>query len=89
MKRQFTNLDFSQCIFSDMLAISFPYPMPIAKHPSRKTKMGDKRAEKFIMAASANDTEEEGRSVQTPIRFPPSLLARIGRAAKKEGRQPE
>lgn len=59
--------------------------MTIAKRPSRKTKMSDKRAEKFIMAASADDTEEEGRFVQTPIRFPPSLLARIDRAAKKRG----
>ena len=59
--------------------------MAIAKRPSRKTKMSDKRAEKFIMAASASETEEEGRFVQTPIRFPPSLLARIDRAAKKRG----
>jgi hypothetical protein len=48
------------------------------------TKPPDKRAEKFIMAASANDTEED-RFVQTPIRFPPALLARIDRAAKKRG----
>jgi len=47
--------------------------------------MSDKRAEKFIRAASANETEEEGRFVQTPIRFPPALLARIDRAAKKRG----
>ena len=59
--------------------------MAIAKHPSRKTKMNDKRAEKFIMAASATDTEQDGRFIQTPIRFPPSLLARIDRAAKKRG----
>ena len=59
--------------------------MTIAKHPSRKTKTSDKRAEKFIMAASPSETEEEGRFVQTPIRFPPSLLARIDRAAKKRG----
>ena len=59
--------------------------MAIAKHPSRKTKMSDKRAEKFIMAASATEVEQEGRFIQTPIRFPPSLLARIDRAAKKRG----
>ena len=59
--------------------------MAIAKHPSHKTKTNDKRAEKFIMAASATDTEQDGRFIQTPIRFPPSLLARIDRAAKKRG----
>ena len=59
--------------------------MPIAKGPYRKTKMSDKQAEKFIMAASAKHTEEEGRFVQTPIRFPPALLARIDRAAKRRG----
>jgi len=59
--------------------------MPIAKTPSRKTKMSDRRAEKFIMAAAGNETEEEGRFVQTPIRFPPDLLARIDRVAKKRG----
>lgn len=59
--------------------------MTVAKHPSRKTKMSDKWAEKFIMAASANESEEEGRFIQTPIRFPPDLLARIDRAAKKRG----
>ena len=59
--------------------------MPITKHPSRKIKMNDKRAEKFIMAASANETEEEGRFVQTPIRLPPALLARIDHASKKRG----
>jgi hypothetical protein len=47
--------------------------------------MSDKRTEKFIMAAAANETEEEGRFIQTPIRFPPALLARIDRAAKKRG----
>lgn len=46
--------------------------------------MSDKRA-KFIMAASANDSEEGARFVQTPIRLPPSLLARIDGAAKKRG----
>jgi hypothetical protein len=46
-QRRFTNSVFSQRIFSDILALSLPYPMPIAKHPSRKTKMSDKRAEKF------------------------------------------
>ena len=79
-----TNSAFSWRIFSDMLAISLLYPMPITKHPSRKTKMNDKRAEKFIMG-SRNETEEDGRFVQTPIRFPPALLARIDRAAKKRG----
>jgi chromosome partitioning protein len=64
---------------------SLSYPMAITTHPSRKTKMNDKRPEKFIMAASANETEEEGRFVPTPIRFPPALLARIDRAAKKRG----
>ena len=59
--------------------------MAIAKHPSRKTKMSDKRAEQFILAASGTDTEQDGRFIQTPIRFPPSLLARIDRAAKKRG----
>ena len=59
--------------------------MAIAKRPPRQTKMSDKRAEKFIRAASANETEEEERFVQTPIRFPPSLLARIDRAAKRRG----
>lgn len=59
--------------------------MAITKHPSRKTKMNDKRAEKFIMAAAGNETDEEGRFIQTPIRFPPALLARIDRAAKKRG----
>ena len=34
---------FSRSIFSNILAISLPYPMVIAKHPSRKTKMSDKR----------------------------------------------
>jgi chromosome partitioning protein len=85
MKRLSMNSAVSRRIFLDMLAISLPYPMPITKHPSRKTKMNDKRAEKFIMAAAANETEEEGRFVQTPIRFPPGLLARIDRAAKKRG----
>ena len=47
--------------------------------------MSDKRAEKFILAASADDTEEGARFVQTPIRFPPALLARIDRTAKKRG----
>ena len=47
--------------------------------------MSEKRAEKFIMAAAANEAEEEGRFIQTPIRFPPALLARIDRAAKKRG----
>ena len=59
--------------------------MPIAKRPSRKAKMSDEQAEKFIMSASAKDTEEEGRFIQTPIRFPPALLTRIDRAAKKRG----
>lgn len=59
--------------------------MAIAKHPSRKTKMSDKRAEKFIEAASPGEAEDEARFVQTPIRFPPSLLARIDRAAKRRG----
>src|ERR1700741_1858512 len=79
------NSAFSRGIFSDMLAISLLYPMAIAKRPSRKNKMSDKQAEKFIMVASAKDTEEEGRFIQTPIRFPPALLARIDRAAKKKG----
>jgi hypothetical protein len=47
--------------------------------------MSDKQAEKFIMAASATDTESEERFIQTPIRFPPALLARIDRAAKRRG----
>jgi hypothetical protein len=47
--------------------------------------MGDKRAEKFISAASAPEPEAEGRFIQTPVRFPPALLARIDRAAKKRG----
>jgi hypothetical protein len=47
--------------------------------------MSDKRAEKFIMAAAGNETEDDGPFVQTPIRFTPELLARIGRAAKKRG----
>jgi hypothetical protein len=59
--------------------------MAIAKHPSRKKQMNEKRADKFILAASANDPGEEGRFIQTPIRFPPGLLARIDRAAKKRG----
>jgi hypothetical protein len=59
--------------------------MAIAKLPSRRTKMSDKQAEKFIMAASAKDTEDEGRFIQTPIRFPPALLARIDLAAKRRG----
>jgi hypothetical protein len=59
--------------------------MAITERPSRKTKMSDKQAEKFIMAAAANKTEEEGRFIQTPIRFPPALLVRIDRAAKKRG----
>jgi hypothetical protein len=46
--------------------------------------MTDKRAEKFIMAASANESDED-KFVQAPIRFPPSLLARIDRAAKRRG----
>jgi hypothetical protein len=79
------NLVFSRRIFSDILAISLPYPMAIAKHPSRKAKMSDKQAEKFIMAASARDTENEEKFIQTPIRFPPALLARIDRAAKRRG----
>ena len=37
------------------------------------------------MAAAGNETEEEARFVQTPIRFRPDLLARIDRAAKKRG----
>jgi hypothetical protein len=59
--------------------------MAIAKPPSCKSKMSEKQAEKFIMAASAKETEDEGRFIQTPIRFPPTLLARIDRAAKKRG----
>jgi hypothetical protein len=85
MRKQSRNLLFLPRTFSDMLAISLIYPMTIAKHPSRKSKMSEKQAERFIMAASANDTDEEGRFIQTPIRFPPALLARIDRAAKKRG----
>jgi hypothetical protein len=61
--------------------------MAIAKHPSRNTNTQDKRAEKFILAASKtnDDQEEEGRFIQTPVRFPRSLLARIDHAAKKRG----
>jgi hypothetical protein len=61
--------------------------MPIAKHPVRKTKSKDKQAEKFILAASepVSETEPEGRFIQTPIRFPKSLLERIDWAAKKRG----
>lgn len=59
--------------------------MAIAKNPSRKKKMTNKQAEKFIMAASTHQTDEDGRFIQTPIRFPPGLLARIDRAAKKRG----
>lgn len=59
--------------------------MAIAKNPSRKTKMTNKQAEKFILAASADQAQDDGRFIQTPIRFPPSLLARIDRAAKKRG----
>ncbi len=59
--------------------------MSIAKNPSRKTQMTNKQAEKFIMAASAHETEEGGRFIQTPVRFPPSLLARVDRAAEKRG----
>jgi predicted DNA-binding protein len=47
--------------------------------------MNDKRADKFILAASAIELEEERRFIQTSIRFPPRLLARIDRAAKKKG----
>jgi hypothetical protein len=68
-----------------MLAISAPYYMAIAKHPPRKTKMSDKRAEKFIRAASPSQIEDDGPFIQTPVRFPPALLARIDRAAKKRG----
>jgi hypothetical protein len=61
--------------------------MAIAKHPSRNAKTSDKRAEKFILAAPevASETEEDGRFIQTPVRFPRSLLARIDRTAKKRG----
>lgn len=45
----------------------------------------NKQAEKFILAASTHQTDEDGRFIQTPIRFPPDLLARIDRAAKKRG----
>jgi hypothetical protein len=71
----------------DIMAISAPYRMAIAKHPSRNTNTQDKRAEKFILAASKtnDDQEEEGRFIQTPVRFPRSLLARIDHAAKKRG----
>ena len=61
--------------------------MRITKHPSRKTKISDKQAEKFTLAASANETEEEGRFVPNTDSVPPcpALLARIDRAAKKRG----
>ncbi len=60
--------------------------MTIAKHPTRQTNESDKQAEKFIRAASTGALPEaEGRFVQTPIRFPKSLLARIDRAAKRRG----
>jgi hypothetical protein len=61
--------------------------MPIAKHPTRKTKTKDKQAEKFIMAAPKppSDAETDSRFIQTPIRFPKDLLARIDWAAKKRG----
>lgn len=41
--------------------------------------------EKFIRAPSGTEAKDEGRFIQTPIRFPPSLLARIDWAAKKTG----
>jgi hypothetical protein len=66
--------------FSDIMAISPPYLMAIAKRPSRNTNTQDKRAEKFILAASktsVDQEEEDGRFIQTPVRFPKSLLARI------------
>ena len=59
--------------------------MPIAKSPSSKTKMTNKQAEKFILAASAQQSDYDERFVQTPIRFSPDLLARIDRAAEKRG----
>lgn len=61
--------------------------MAIAKHPSQNTNTQDRRAEKFILAASktTGDQGEEGRFIQTPVRFPKGLLARIDHAAKKRG----
>ena len=74
-------------MFSDMLAISPVYLMSITKHPSRKATTTDRRAEKFIQAGPerASDPEDEGRFIQTPVRFPKSLLARIDQAAKRKG----
>jgi chromosome partitioning protein len=55
-RRRSPNSDFSRSIFSDILAISQPYRLSTAKIPSRKTQMTNKRAETFIMAASARQT---------------------------------
>lgn len=81
------NLYFLRTMFSDTLAISFPSLMAIAKHPVRKTKTKDKQAEKFIMAAAktSSEAENDGRFIQTPIRFPKELLGRIDWAAKRRG----
>ena len=72
---------------SDTLAISNLYLMPIAKNPVRKTKSNNKRAEKFIMAASEGTSKANAdeRFIQSPIRFPEELLERIDWAAKKRG----
>lgn len=48
--------------------------MPIAKSPFSKTKMTNKQAKKFILAASTEQSDNDERFVQTPIRFPPDLL---------------
>ena len=59
-RKRSPNLDFSPRICLDIMAISPPYRMSIAKNPSRKTQMTNKQAEKFIMAASAHQTEDGG-----------------------------
>jgi hypothetical protein len=62
--------------------------MAIAKNPKKHLAVPsvDKAAEGFIAAAGDHPLlEEREKLIQTPIRFSPSLLKRIDRAAKKRG----
>lgn len=62
--------------------------MAIAKNPKRNTSSSsaDEAAQHFIAAAGKTSVlEEPEKLVQTPVRFPPSLLQRIDVAARKRG----
>jgi hypothetical protein len=67
-----------------MLAISLQYRMAIAKNPSRKTKMTNKQAKKFIIAASAHQTEGDGRFIQTQSDFHRAFWLGLTEPRRKE-----